>query len=80
MTNNIVTTISNDSITYPPRRKTLYFSAAWSSFKTMLRYKCENAKVLFEEVSERFTTQICSSCGEITASSPKDTVLAVNLI
>ena len=37
----------------------------------MLRYKCESAKVLFEEVSERFTTQICSSCGEITASSPK---------
>ena len=45
--------------------------AGFSAFKTMLRYKCESAKVLFEEVSERFTTQICSSCGEITASSPK---------
>ena len=54
--------------------------SGFSAFKTMLRYKCESAKVLFEEVSERFTTQICSSCGEITASSPKDTVLAVNLI
>ena len=43
----------------------------FSAFKTMLRYKCEHAKVLFEEVNESFTTQICSSCGEITASSPK---------
>src|SRR5690606_9222168 len=33
--------------------------------------KCENAGVLFEEISERFTTQICSCCGEITSSSPK---------
>ncbi|TCB56858.1 zinc ribbon domain-containing protein, partial [Acinetobacter terrae] len=38
---------------------------------TMLKYKCENAGVLFEEVNESFTTQICSCCGEITASSPK---------
>ena len=45
--------------------------AGFSAFKTMLRYKCENAKVLFEEVCERFTTQICSSCGDLTASSPK---------
>src|SRR5690606_2334977 len=43
----------------------------FSALKTMLKYKCENAGVLFEEVSERFTTQICSCCGEITASSPK---------
>ena len=54
--------------------------AGFSAFKTMLRYKCENAKVLFEEVQEAYTTQICSCCGEITSSSPKDTVLAVNLI
>ncbi len=52
----------------------------FSTLKTMLKYKCENAGVMFEEVNERFTTQTCSSCGAITASSPKDTVLAVNLI
>ncbi|WP_040331215.1 zinc ribbon domain-containing protein, partial [Acinetobacter rudis] len=45
--------------------------AGFSALKTMLKYKCENAGVLFEEVSERFTTQICSSCGDITSSSPK---------
>ncbi len=43
----------------------------FSALKTMLKYKCENAGVLFEEISERFTTQICSCCGEITSSSPK---------
>ena len=43
----------------------------FSALKTMLKYKCENAGVLFEEVNESFTSQICSCCGEITASSPK---------
>jgi IS605 OrfB family transposase len=43
----------------------------FSALKTMLKYKCENAGVLFEEVNERFTTQMCSCCGEITANSPK---------
>ncbi|WP_286713992.1 RNA-guided endonuclease InsQ/TnpB family protein [Acinetobacter sp. UBA2581] len=43
----------------------------FSALKTMLKYKCENAGVLFEEFSEKFTTQICSCCGEITSSSPK---------
>ena len=28
----------------------------FSAFKTMLKYKCENAGAMFEEVSERFTT------------------------
>ena len=45
--------------------------ASWTTLRTMLKYKCENAGVLFEEVNERFTTQICSCCGEITAGSPK---------
>lgn len=43
----------------------------FSALKTMLKYKCENAGVMFKEVNERFTTQTCSSCGAITASSPK---------
>ena len=43
----------------------------FSALKTMLQYKCENAKALFVEVGEKFTTQICSCCGEITSSSPK---------
>ena len=43
----------------------------FSTLKTMLKYKCENAGVMFEEVNEAYTTQICSCCGEITSSSPK---------
>lgn len=43
----------------------------FSAFKTMLKYKCENAGVWFEEVNESFTTQMCSCCGEVTVSSPK---------
>lgn len=44
---------------------------SFSAFKTMLKYKCENAGAMFEEVNESFTTQMCSCCGEITESSPK---------
>lgn len=43
----------------------------FSALKTMLKYKCENAGVLFEEVNEVYTTQTCSCCGSIPASSPK---------
>ena len=43
----------------------------FSAFKTMLKYKCENAGVLFEEVNESFTTQICSCCQKISGNSPK---------
>ena len=43
---------------------------SFSAFKTMLKYKCENASVLFEEVNEAYTTQTCSCCGS-RSSSPK---------
>ena len=45
--------------------------AGWSSFRTMLQYKCDSAAVWFEEVNESYTTQTCSSCGVIPVSSPK---------
>lgn len=47
------------------------FDAGWSQFKAMLEQKCQRAGVVFEVVSERYTTQICSCCGTIPASSPK---------
>ena len=43
----------------------------FSALKTMLKYKCENAGVLFEEVNESYTTQTCSYCKIISSSSPK---------
>lgn len=40
--------------------------AGWSTLRTMLRYKCDDAGVWFEEVNEAFSTQTCSACGEPT--------------
>jgi len=45
--------------------------AGWSTFKEMLRYKAARRRAVFLEVSERWTSQTCSSCGSISASSPK---------
>jgi putative transposase len=36
--------------------------AGWSTFRTMLRYKCDDAGVWFAEVGEAFSTQTCSVC------------------
>jgi putative transposase len=36
--------------------------AGWSTFRTMLRYKCDDAGVWFAEVEEAFSTQTCSVC------------------
>lgn len=45
--------------------------ASWGRLKTLLEYKCENAGGVFEVINEAYTTQTCSSCGEIPHSSPK---------
>lgn len=45
--------------------------AGWSALKTMLEYKSHQAGVVFEEVNEAYSTQTCSCCGVISASSPK---------
>jgi len=36
--------------------------AGWSALRTMLRYKCDDAGVWFDEVDEAFSTQTCSVC------------------
>nr|WP_312276606.1 transposase [Moraxella sp. CTOTU46711] len=46
------------------------YDAGWFELKRQLTYKCENAGCRFEIVSERYTTQTCSCCGD-TSSSPK---------
>jgi IS605 OrfB family transposase len=45
--------------------------AGWSMLKTMLEYKSHQAGIVFEVVSESYSTQTCSCCGSIPASSPK---------
>ena len=48
--------------------------AGWSSLKTMLEYKSHQAGIVFMEVNEAYSTQTCSCCGSIPASSPKGRV------
>lgn len=45
--------------------------AGWGMLKTQLQYKAIAQGVWFEVVDERYTTQVCSCCGSISANSPK---------
>ena len=45
--------------------------AGWSSFRSMLAYKAIKHGAWYEEVDERFTSQVCSSCGALPDSRPK---------
>lgn len=45
--------------------------AGWSSFRTMLAYKAIAHGAWYEEVDERFTTQVCSSCDTMPPERPK---------
>ena len=45
--------------------------AGWAMLKAMLEYKSHQAGIVFEVVNESYTTQTCSCCGSIPASSPK---------
>ncbi|WP_168787407.1 RNA-guided endonuclease InsQ/TnpB family protein [Paraburkholderia aromaticivorans] len=45
--------------------------AAWTTFRTQLKYKAIRQCVVFAEVNEAFSTQTCSCCGVNPPSSPK---------
>jgi len=45
--------------------------AGWSTFRHMLRYKLARRQAVYVEADERFSSQTCSCCGSIPASSPK---------
>jgi IS605 OrfB family transposase len=38
-------------------------NASWTTFRTLLQYKCDAAGTIFEIVDENYTTQVCSACG-----------------
>jgi putative transposase len=42
------------------------FDASWGMFKTMLKYKCDHAGIVFEEINEAHTTVTCSGCKKRT--------------
>lgn len=45
--------------------------SGWSTFRSMLAYKAVRHGAWFEEVSEAFSTQVCSSCGDKPDSRPR---------
>jgi putative transposase len=45
--------------------------AGWSMFRAQLRYKASRHGAVYLDIDEKFTTQMCSSCGVIPCSSPK---------
>jgi putative transposase len=45
--------------------------AGWSAFRHMLRYKAARRQAVYVEADERYSSQTCSCCGAIPASSPK---------
>lgn len=45
--------------------------AGWGQLKTMLEYKCDHAGIVFKVVSEKNTTQTCSTCKSLPESRPR---------
>jgi len=62
--------VNASALVKTPHAKSV-LDAGWSAFRTMLRYKCDFARVTFAEVSEVFSTQTCSACS--VRSGPKGT-------
>ena len=59
----------NASALAKTRQSKSVLDAGWSTFRTMLKYKCADAGVWFEEVNEAYSTQDCSACD--ARSGPK---------
>lgn len=45
--------------------------AGWSSFRTMISYKAMMHGGIYVEADERFTSQVCSSCGVMPETRPR---------
>lgn len=45
--------------------------AGWSTFRGMLRYKTARRQAVYVEADERWSSQLCSTCGTLPASRPK---------
>ena len=62
--------ISSVRLAKTSRAKSMY-DAGWSIFRAQLRYKCQQAGVVYLDVDEDFTTQTCSCCGALPDGRPK---------
>jgi IS605 OrfB family transposase len=64
----VVGNVDASALAKTPHAKSV-LDAGWSTFRTMLRYKCAFAGVRFAEVDEAFSTRTCSACH--TRSGPQ---------
>jgi putative transposase len=62
--------VSSPSLAKTRMAKSVY-DAGWAMFRAQLRYKASRHGAVFLDIDEKFTTQVCSSCGAIPDSSPK---------
>ena len=62
--------VSAASLAKTSMAKSVY-DASWSLFRNQLAYKAVKHGARFEEVNEKFSTQVCSACGALPQSRPK---------
>ncbi|MGH8132245.1 MAG: RNA-guided endonuclease InsQ/TnpB family protein, partial [Steroidobacteraceae bacterium] len=64
--------VGNVNAAEPARTKMAksVLDASWSTFRAMLAYKAVKHGARYEEVDERFSSQVCSGCGGLPNSRP----------
>lgn len=70
--NNVIVVgdVSSSKLSRTNMAKSIH-DAGWHSFKQMIRYKAIRHGGTYVEVSEAYTTQICSECGALPDERPK---------
>ena len=57
--------VSSSKLTKTKMAKSV-LDAGWSSLKTMLEYKSQQAGIVYKEVNEAYSTRMCNECGALT--------------
>lgn len=66
----IIGDVSPSKLAKTTMAKSIY-DAGWAGFKQMLSYKAMRHGGRFVEVSEAYSSQVCSACGSMPASRPR---------
>lgn len=62
--------VSSSQLVQTKMAKSVY-DASWATLRTFLRYKASRHGGNYQEVDEKWSTQICSACGILPASRPR---------